>query len=47
VQADAEGWDPVAWRKVASTIAALTAWSAPNVPVPGDPPAYAGSPAQG
>jgi len=47
VQAAAEGWDPLAWRDVAHTIAKATAWSSPVVPEDGDPAAYAGTPALG
>jgi hypothetical protein len=38
----AEGWDPVAWQKVARELAKAMAWSAPTVAGPGDPPATAG-----
>jgi hypothetical protein len=45
VPAAAEGWDPVAWRDVAETIAGTTAWSRPAIPAPGDPGPFRGSPA--
>lgn len=47
VLAVAEGWDPVEWRTVANSIAASNAWSAPTVPLPGDPTPFAGSAAVG
>jgi hypothetical protein len=43
VPAAAEGWDPMAWRAVASTIAEMTAWSKPAIPAPNDPAPFAGS----
>jgi len=43
VEASAEGWNPTAWRKVAESIATLTAWSRPTIPERTDPPAYAGT----
>lgn len=45
VPAATEGWDPMAWRKVAQEIAATTAWQGPTIPAPGDPGSFAGSPA--
>jgi hypothetical protein len=45
VEASAEGWDPVSWRKVADSIATAVKWSRPVIPEPGDPPAFEGSPA--
>jgi hypothetical protein len=47
VAAAAEGWDPAAWRAVADAIASTTAWSRATIPLPGDPVAFAGSPALG
>ena len=47
VEARAEGWDPMAWRGVADTIARYMGWTRPNIPVAGDPAAYAGTPALG
>ncbi|MDP7551398.1 MAG: hypothetical protein QF896_09455 [Acidimicrobiales bacterium] len=41
----AEGWNPEAWRKVASDLAELTAWTRPEIPVAADPAPYAGIPA--
>jgi len=41
----AEGWNPEAWRKVASDLAELTAWTRPEIPAAGDPAPYAGTPA--
>ena len=43
----AEGWDPAAWRAVTVALAKMMAWTAPNIPVAGDPGAYPGSPAMG
>jgi hypothetical protein len=40
-----EGWDPPAWRKVADDLARVTAWTAPVVPLAGDPAPYEGTPA--
>jgi hypothetical protein len=45
--AAAEGWDPIAWRKVAKQIASVTAWSCPVIPDQGDPLPFAGAPALG
>jgi hypothetical protein len=39
----AEGWDPEAWRAVATGLAALTSWSRPEIPAMGDPAPYAGT----
>jgi len=47
VVATAEGWDPTAWNAVGAAIAAATSWRAPLIPAPGDPRAFAGSPAAG
>ena len=47
VAAAAEGWDPVEWHQVALSLADNMSWSAPLVPVPGDPSPYAGSAAAG
>jgi hypothetical protein len=47
VLAAAEGWDPVEWRAVAESIAAANSWSAPHIPLPGDPTPFAGSAAAG
>jgi hypothetical protein len=41
--ASAEGWEPRAWRKVAEKIAAVTAWSTPNIPTLSDPAPFTGS----
>jgi len=40
----AEGWNPEEWRRVTDRVAAITAWSAPTLPVPRDPAPFAGSP---
>ncbi|WP_420450176.1 hypothetical protein [Ilumatobacter sp.] len=47
VDAAAEGWDPDAWEKVADAIATITKWSSIELPAPGDPVAFRGSPALG
>ena len=43
----ADGWDPVAWREIAATLAKILSWSRPTVPRPGDPTPYSGTPAKG
>jgi len=43
----AEGWVPTEWRRVARSIADNTAWTAPTIPLPNDPSAFHGTPAQG
>jgi len=45
VAASAEGWHPLEWRSVADRIAAVTAWSRPTIPAPGDPAPFEGTPA--
>jgi hypothetical protein len=45
VPAAAEGWNPADWRAVAETIAATTAWEAPDIPLVGDPGPFRGTPA--
>ena len=47
VESVAEGWDPLEWRHVATTLAKDMSWSAPLIPADGDPTPYAGSPAAG
>jgi hypothetical protein len=47
VQAAAEGWDPVEWRDVATSLALGMSWSAPLIPGAGDPSPFAGSAAAG
>ena len=47
VVARAEGWVPSEWRDVAKAIADNTWWTAPIIPLPGDPSAFHGTPAQG
>ena len=47
VTAATEGWSALAWRAVADTVAAATAWSAPDIPLVGDPGPFHGSPALG
>ena len=45
--ASAEGWVPAEWRQVAKAIADNTSWTAPIIPLPSDPTAFHGTPAQG
>jgi hypothetical protein len=45
--AAAEGWDPHEWHRVAKIIADNTAWLPPNIPGPGDPSPFRGTPALG
>jgi hypothetical protein len=45
VVASAEGWNPLEWRTVADEVARTVAWSKPLIPAPGDPGAFAGTPA--
>ena len=47
VEGAAEGWDPEAWRAVCENLSRLLSWTVPALPVPGDPVAFAGSPALG
>jgi hypothetical protein len=47
VAAAAEGWDPEAWESVADAIAEVTWWTSIEVPGPGDPGPFRGSPALG
>ena len=47
VVAAAQGWNGAEWRTVAETIAATTKWNVPVIPAPGDPGAFAGTPAAG
>jgi hypothetical protein len=46
-EAAAEGWNPAAWREVLENLSRILSWSRPVLPVPGDPAAYAGTPAVG
>ena len=43
----ADGWDPATWRPITDDLARVLAWSRPAYPKPGDPVAFAGSPAAG
>jgi hypothetical protein len=45
IVASAEGWNPMEWRSVAEQVASTVAWSKPLIPAPGDPGAFAGTPA--
>jgi hypothetical protein len=39
-----EGWEPMAWRDLASELSRQMSWSRPHIPAPGDPGAFEGSP---
>lgn len=41
----ADGWNPEAWRAIAGDLAQMLHWSRPQIPAPGDPAPYQGSPA--
>ncbi|MCP4433873.1 MAG: hypothetical protein GY812_00040 [Actinomycetia bacterium] len=43
----ADGWDPARWRPITDDLAKVLAWNRPAYPKPGDPVAFAGSPAAG
>ncbi len=43
----ADGWDPEAWRAIASDLSTMLDWSTPLIPKPGDPVPYSGTPAAG
>ena len=45
VEDAAEGWNPDEWRRVADNLARILSWTRPVIPAPGDPVAFAGSPA--
>ena len=47
VDTKAEGWDPESWREVATQLATVMSWRAPQIPVPSDPVPFAGTPAAG
>jgi hypothetical protein len=47
VEVKAEGWDPDAWRAVATNLSARMRWGRPTIPTPADPAPYAGTPALG
>jgi hypothetical protein len=47
VVATAQGWNSPEWHAVAVAIAATTKWNVPTIPAPGDPGAFAGTPAAG
>jgi hypothetical protein len=44
-EAAAEGWNPAAWRDVLDNLSRILSWSRPVLPAPGDPAAFAGTPA--
>ncbi len=43
----ADGWEPEMWRPITDHLAKMMSWSKPLFPKPGDPLAFAGSPAAG
>lgn len=43
----ADGWDPGTWRPVTDNLGRMMSWSRPNLPRPGDPLAFAGTPVAG
>jgi hypothetical protein len=45
VEDSAEGWDPDEWRRVATNLSRILDWTRPVIPAPGDPTAFAGTPA--
>jgi hypothetical protein len=45
VYASTEGWDPDEWKRVAKEVAAVMAWTVPELSQPGDPPRFEGWPA--
>lgn len=40
-----EGWDPSQWQAIANNLGKMMHWSAPVIPLHGDPAPFAGSPA--
>ncbi len=47
VASKAEGWDPLEWRAATTDLAREMSWTPPNIPAPGDPGPFRGSPATG
>jgi hypothetical protein len=45
IEGSAEGWDPDEWRRVADNLSRILGWNRPVIPAPGDPSAFAGTPA--
>lgn len=43
----AEGWRPAEWKEITDNLAKRMAWSAPVIPVAGDPGPFDGTPALG
>ena len=39
-----EGWDPMAWRALTTTLSRKMSWSRPHIPVAADPGPFAGAP---
>jgi hypothetical protein len=46
IEDSAEGWDPDEWRRVAANLSRILGWNRPVIPAPGDPSAFAGTPAR-
>ena len=46
VAAAAQGWNPVEWRAVATTVSEFTEWQRPVIGDGQDPAAFAGTPAR-
>ncbi len=44
ILAKAEGWDPEDWREVTEALDDITQWRRPQLPEPGDPAPYSGTP---
>jgi hypothetical protein len=43
ILSSAEGWEPSEWEKTVNRLAEITGWTAPVVPLPGEPAPFAGS----
>ena len=41
------GWEPEGWRAVTNLLSNVLSWSRPNIPRPGDPTPYLGTPVKG
>ena len=42
-----EGWDPPAWKEITEGLSRAMSWTKPQIPAPGDPAPYEGTPAAG
>lgn len=47
IGAAAQGWFPEQWEAVSNKISDVVSWKSPDIPAPGDPAPFAGSPALG